>query len=280
MRDKQIGENINFKKILWLKEVGDDGRWAYMDFNDGDIFDLHWPKKSEIYPRKPGIGDIIVLKQHKRLTHLVVPFSNRVLKRVHKRWPYFREVICLRHFNKEKAPPLSDVIPFSTKGGSHGLGYSLQSFLKSHPGIITLERLQKNIWEIFFDTSKPVKIKLSMSAEDTEVLQEEFPEGKIIETLHKRRERSFKVVRQKKQQALQRNGCLKCEVCEFSFLDKYGKVGQDFIEAHHIIPLSELVFGATTKTDDLALVCSNCHRMLHKIRPWLTIEQLKKMMIF
>ncbi|EOW9267990.1 HNH endonuclease [Vibrio cholerae] len=38
------------------------------------------------------------------------------------------------------------------------------------------------------------------------------------------------------------------------------------MEAHHIIPLSELcsVDGSKTRLEDLAIVCSNCHRMLHR----------------
>jgi 5-methylcytosine-specific restriction protein A len=28
----------------------------------------------------------------------------------------------------------------------------------------------------------------------------------------------------------------------------------------------------------LELVCSNCHRMIHRRRPWLTIEQLRSIL--
>jgi 5-methylcytosine-specific restriction protein A len=66
---------------------------------------------------------------------------------------------------------------------------------------------------------------------------------------------------------------LSCEVCAFDFARTYGKLGEGFIEAHHILPLAE-AGTATTKPADLALVCSNCHRMLHRAKPWLTPEAL------
>ncbi|MFN8431754.1 MAG: HNH endonuclease [Spirosomataceae bacterium] len=74
-----------------------------------------------------------------------------------------------------------------------------------------------------------------------------------------------------------------CEVCGFSFVEKYGEVGLGYIEAHHTFPISELTEETQTKPEDIALVCSNCHRMLHRQRPWLSMEGLKgllKRMIF
>ncbi|HBC3475266.1 hypothetical protein GOP97_11155 [Vibrio cholerae] len=51
-----------------------------------------------------------------------------------------------------------------------------------------------------------------------------------------------------------------------TFRECYGSHGDSYIEAHHIIPLSELcsVDGSKTRLEDLAMVCSNCHRMLHR----------------
>jgi 5-methylcytosine-specific restriction protein A len=63
-------------------------------------------------------------------------------------------------------------------------------------------------------------------------------------------------------------------ICGFDFAIKYGDLGAGFIEAHHILPLA--AGPATTRLPDLALVCSNCHRMLHRAKPWMTPEQLNK----
>jgi predicted HNH restriction endonuclease len=72
------------------------------------------------------------------------------------------------------------------------------------------------------------------------------------------------------------NGSLSCEVCNFFFQKAYGKIGEEFIEAHHKIPVSSMNPDTVVRTRDLAPVCSNCHRMLHRHHdPWLTVEELK-----
>jgi putative restriction endonuclease len=75
-----------------------------------------------------------------------------------------------------------------------------------------------------------------------------------------------------------KHGRLFCEACKFDFEKKYGSIGNGFIEVHHTIPVSELKRGAKTRIADLALVCSNCHRILHRRRPWLTIPALHKLL--
>jgi len=89
------------------------------------------------------------------------------------------------------------------------------------------------------------------------------------------KERSSDLVRRAKQRRLQTDKKLSCQVCGFSFLDKYGELGAGFIEAHHLFPISQLTETTETKIEDLALVCSNCHRMLHRRRPWLSLDELK-----
>jgi 5-methylcytosine-specific restriction protein A len=57
-----------------------------------------------------------------------------------------------------------------------------------------------------------------------------------------------------------------CQACEFNFQKQYGKIGKDFIEVHHLTPLQKLKGQKVTlnpKTD-FAVLCSNCHRMIHK----------------
>jgi HNH endonuclease len=107
----------------------------------------------------------------------------------------------------------------------------------------------------------------------------EFPEGKKQQTIHYRRERSAKLVKHVKSEFKRKHGRLYCEACEFDFERTYGQVGVDFIEAHHVIPVSELQPGSKTRPSDMALVCSNCHRMLHKKRPWMAIGELRALLI-
>lgn len=105
-----------------------------------------------------------------------------------------------------------------------------------------------------------------------------FPEGKILLRLHKSRERNKSLVNRKKKTVLNKEGKLACEVCNFDYSKAYGEIGQGFIECHHIIPLAELSSTKKTKLKDLALVCANCHRMLHRGSN-LTIVNLKKQLI-
>ena len=105
----------------------------------------------------------------------------------------------------------------------------------------------------------------------------EFPEGKEIERRHRLRERNQAVIKAAKEAFKQKNGKLYCQVCRFDFQTKYGDIGADFIEGHHTLPISELKGEVKTKVKDVALVCSNCHTMLHRRRPWLKMEELQKL---
>lgn len=106
----------------------------------------------------------------------------------------------------------------------------------------------------------------------------DFPEGKIVERIHKTRERNPKVIAKAKEQYRVRTGTLTCQACGFDFEKTYGKIGKDFIEGHHIVPVSEMKEGHVTRPEDIALLCANCHRMIHIKRPWLTLKNLKSLL--
>jgi predicted HNH restriction endonuclease len=57
-----------------------------------------------------------------------------------------------------------------------------------------------------------------------------------------------------------------CQACDIMFSSVYGSIGDDFVEAHHLVPLSDIELGAerTYTPDDFAVLCSNCHRMIHR----------------
>jgi predicted HNH restriction endonuclease len=56
-----------------------------------------------------------------------------------------------------------------------------------------------------------------------------------------------------------------CQVCGFDYTKIYGNLGDDFAEAHHIVPLGKNDNQRITTIDDLITVCANCHRMLHRL---------------
>lgn len=70
---------------------------------------------------------------------------------------------------------------------------------------------------------------------------------------------------------------VKCSVCEFDFANTYGELGEGFTHVHHLKPLGEI--GERYELNpvtDLRPVCPNCHAMLHRQRPALAIEELKR----
>lgn len=105
-----------------------------------------------------------------------------------------------------------------------------------------------------------------------------FPEGKYKERLHKYKERNPKVIKEAKTRFQKEKGYLYCEVCGFNFEKTYGILGKDYIEGHHIKPVSELNEGDITNVNDILLVCSNCHSMLHKKRPCLSRDELRELL--
>jgi predicted HNH restriction endonuclease len=102
-----------------------------------------------------------------------------------------------------------------------------------------------------------------------------FPEGKLKYRLHRIKERSRKLSKAVKDTSLREVGELLCDVCGFSFRERYGDLGDGYIEAHHTVAISLLKKETPTKVNDIALVCSNCHRMLHRKRPWLGMSELR-----
>ncbi|WP_049867641.1 HNH endonuclease [Paenibacillus sp. D9] len=101
----------------------------------------------------------------------------------------------------------------------------------------------------------------------------EYPEGKIAFVLHKKRERNPKLIKEAKRLFIKKHGRLFCEACKFDFQQVYGVRGVDFIEVHHKKLISEMREGETTKVEDIAMLCSNCHRMIHR-KPMITVERL------
>jgi len=70
-----------------------------------------------------------------------------------------------------------------------------------------------------------------------------------------------------------------CAVCGIDFEKTYGEIGKGFIHVHHLTPVSRI--GKTYQVDpinDLIPVCPNCHSMLHRQEPPLTIDELKRIM--
>lgn len=99
---------------------------------------------------------------------------------------------------------------------------------------------------------------------------ETFEEGGTVTVKASLYERS-KAARRK---CLEHYGA-QCQVCGLRFEERYGEIGEGFIEVHHEVLLSETEgVSEVDPIEDLKPVCPNCHAMLHQDSPPLTIEEL------
>ena len=138
-----------------------------------------------------------------------------------------------------------------------------------------LQQLAKQIRAIAVDPFLPNQLYLIPEEEEGDISVVE--EGAVIYKLHKYRERDVSIVAKKKNIVFEQYGKLLCEACEFDFNVQYGDLGYKFIECHHRTPLAEFTSISKTTISDLALVCSNCHRMLHRSIGNISVETLKHM---
>ena len=157
------------------------------------------------------------------------------------------------------------------------------SFLKSGPAM-TVQPLSEDKAEVLIRIIHSRNPDLHSVWDDVEL--HAFPdleipaaglEGNKNLVSHFIRERDRRLVESKKRAALQAFGKLSCEACSFEFESVYGSRGREFCEIHHVRPLSELDSETRTTLEDLAIVCSNCHRMLHR-DPWITVVELRALL--
>lgn len=130
--------------------------------------------------------------------------------------------------------------------------------------------LVENRSDTLSEKPKNKEVKIAQENEPTVI------EGNSVLAQHMRYERNIAFIQKIKQKAMTENKMLNCQVCGFSFFEKYGEVGEGFIEAHHANPLFERNGKTITRREDIILVCSNCHRMLHRGNPIYSIVDLKQ----
>lgn len=148
--------------------------------------------------------------------------------------------------------------------------------LDSHDEKILREVLEEDI--PYEELLEKVETDLdSMNEEEKELTEKERGvEGKHSEKIVRSYERNRKL----RVKAIKIHG-FKCIVCGFDFKEVYGKIGEHFIEVHHLKPVS--TFKCEIEVDpelDMAVVCCNCHRMIHRDKNnILSIKELEDIVI-
>lgn len=145
-----------------------------------------------------------------------------------------------------------------------------ESFLKKEDLFYTIDGIGSGVWGL--RSYIPQENYVDLTEDDIS-----FPEGKKVLRKHIVYERNPKLMIEAKRRFKELYGKLFCEICEFDFEEKYGEIGEDFIEGHHTIPVSEMKDGDETKIEDIVMVCSNCHKMIHRKRPWLSKRKIKQL---
>lgn len=154
----------------------------------------------------------------------------------------------------KKDPVLSKMQILTSRVGSNFLLNDVQS------------QIIKNYWD-------GLNIKIDEQEDDFFSSKE----GRIKLRLHKIRERNPQIKRKAIEVFKRKNNDIFCEICRFSFEEKYGTLGKDFIEVHHLKPISKYKDNEETTIENLKLVCSNCHRMIHRGEPFSMFYDLKSM---
>lgn len=146
----------------------------------------------------------------------------------------------------------------------------------THPGFRCLS-MTSEAYSALKDRVLIRDIRSSVDQQD----ETSFPEGRLVEGLHKWRERNRHVVERAKKAFIQAHGRLHCEACNLEPELHFGspKMRNRIIEAHHDVPLSDDKHEGRTKVSELRMLCPTCHRAVHSIRPWLSVEELRKLLL-
>ena len=73
------------------------------------------------------------------------------------------------------------------------------------------------------------------------------------------------------------SGKILCASCSFDFSRAYADIGTGYIQIHHLEPIAfggERELSLNEAIDKVRPLCANCHVMVHRRDPWLTMERL------
>lgn len=118
------------------------------------------------------------------------------------------------------------------------------------------------------DTLNRAVLNATKTSEEKEAL-----EGELFNNESTFRSRNQALINAKKI-----NSDYRCEICGFSFQEKYGSMGKEYIIAHHIKALSSRPTSSITKQKDIVLVCANCHAMIHTKNPPVLPQKLRELL--
>lgn len=99
-------------------------------------------------------------------------------------------------------------------------------------------------------------------------------EGRTLTRVHVYKERDRALVKKAKRHYKRLWGKLTCQSCGLDPEIIYGHRGDACIEAHHLVPIEELLPDSITTVSDLAMICASCHRIVHSEKPCLAVQNV------
>ena len=117
-----------------------------------------------------------------------------------------------------------------------------------------------------YDVTAKVE-KTSLDGDDPfeTVVEEEDENGRAEGKARKYYTTTYERIPKYREAAIRENKGYTCKCCGFDFVKKYGEVGKNFIEVHHVVPLASRTERIVPDVkNDLVCLCPNCHRMIHR----------------
>lgn len=119
--------------------------------------------------------------------------------------------------------------------------------------------LKKDLYRILEVYEKLILSEYAEKLLDIEGEQRYCEGGKFVKHLCIERNRKLRL-EAKKQLGY------RCQICGLKMDEMYGEIGKKYIEAHHLTPLSTVknMKISLSPSKDFAVLCPNCHSMIHK----------------
>lgn len=155
-----------------------------------------------------------------------------------------------------------------------GVAFKLQNLkaVATGKGLNNTSKTDQAVWnelghdpDLVKKLAADIKNGLAVIAEEPEQYNSnaEYDEGSVVYRIHAKRERS-PGLRNKFLKKCKKDGELTCELCGNQAIHIHPDFRDSVFEVHHLNPLNNTGKTKNSMTN-LALLCANCHRVIHKL---------------
>ncbi|MEQ1795400.1 MAG: HNH endonuclease [Nitrospira sp.] len=154
------------------------------------------------------------------------------------------------------------------------------SFLKAGPSglLFPLSQEQAELLYSLIEKVNTLPSRIDWFADEPNAYAYSSPssmEGAPKLVQHMIRERDRQLAAYKKASVAAGGLRLACEACGVAFVDLDVDYGIAACEVHHAIPISDRAAPTKTLLEDLHILCANCHRMIHRSDPMLSVKIMR-----